>query len=36
VREGGIPKAAPTVQRIRREYHDFCSALMQERSESAA
>jgi two-component system sensor histidine kinase/response regulator len=36
VREGGIPKAAPTVQRIRREYQDFCSALMQERSESAA
>jgi signal transduction histidine kinase/DNA-binding response OmpR family regulator/HPt (histidine-containing phosphotransfer) domain-containing protein len=36
VREGGIPKAAPTVQRIRREYQDFCSALMQERSTSAA
>ena len=36
VREGGIAKAAPTVQRIRREYQDFCSALMQERSESAA
>jgi two-component system, sensor histidine kinase and response regulator len=35
-REGGIAKAAPTVQRIRREYQDFCSALMQERSESAA
>jgi two-component system sensor histidine kinase/response regulator len=36
VREGGIAKAAPSVQRIRREYQDFCSALMQERSESAA
>jgi len=36
VREGGIPKAAQTVQRIRREYQDFCSALMQERSPSAA
>jgi signal transduction histidine kinase/DNA-binding response OmpR family regulator/HPt (histidine-containing phosphotransfer) domain-containing protein len=36
LREGGIPKAAPTLQRIRREYQDFCSALMQERSESAA
>jgi two-component system, sensor histidine kinase and response regulator len=35
-REGGIAKAAPTVQRIRREYQDFCSALMQERSENAA
>ena len=35
-REGGIAKAAPTVQRLRREYQDFCSALMQERSESAA
>ena len=36
LREGGIPKAAPVLQRIRREYQDFCSALMQERSESAA
>jgi two-component system sensor histidine kinase/response regulator len=36
VREGGVAKAAPTVQRIRKEYNDFCSALMQERSESAA
>jgi two-component system sensor histidine kinase/response regulator len=35
-REGGIAKAAPTVQKIRREYQDFCSALMQERSENAA
>ena len=36
VREGGLPKAARTLHRIRREYQDFCSALMQERSESAA
>ncbi len=36
VREGGIAKASPAVQRIRREYQDFCSALMQERSSSAA
>ena len=36
VREGGIAKAAPSLQRIRREYQDFCSALMQERSPSAA
>ena len=36
LREGGIAKAAPSVQRIRREYQDFCSALMQERSPSAA
>jgi two-component system, sensor histidine kinase and response regulator len=36
VREGGIAKAAPAVQRIRKEYQDFCSALMQERSPSAA
>jgi two-component system sensor histidine kinase/response regulator len=36
VREGGIAKAAPSVQKIRREYQDFCNALMQERSQSAA
>jgi CheY-like chemotaxis protein len=36
VREGGLPKAARTLHRIRGEYQDFCSALMQERSESAA
>ena len=36
VREGGIAKAAPAVQRIRKDYQDFCSALMQERSPSAA
>jgi signal transduction histidine kinase/DNA-binding response OmpR family regulator/HPt (histidine-containing phosphotransfer) domain-containing protein len=36
VREGGIAKAAPAVQRIRKDYQDFCGALMQERSPSAA
>jgi two-component system sensor histidine kinase/response regulator len=36
VREGGIAKAASSVTRIRREYQDFCSALMQERSPTAA
>jgi len=36
VREGGVAKAAPSVQKIRREYQDFCNALMQERSASAA
>src|SRR6202034_2622359 len=36
LREGGVARAAPSVQRIRREYQDFCNALMQERSASAA
>jgi two-component system sensor histidine kinase/response regulator len=36
VREGGINKAAPTVQRIRREYQEFCGALRRERSVNAA
>jgi len=36
VREGGITRVAPVVQRIRREYLDFCTALMRERSPSAA
>ncbi|MEO7207066.1 MAG: response regulator [Steroidobacteraceae bacterium] len=36
LREGGIAKAAPSVQKIRREYKDFCGALLQERSPSAA
>jgi HPt (histidine-containing phosphotransfer) domain-containing protein len=36
VREGGIAKASPLVQKIRREYQDFCGALLQERSPSAA
>jgi two-component system sensor histidine kinase/response regulator len=35
-REGGIAKAAPSVRKIRREYQDFCAALLQERSQSAA
>jgi two-component system, sensor histidine kinase and response regulator len=35
-REAGIAKAAASVQKIRREYQDFCSALLQERSQSAA
>ena len=32
VREGGIDQAAATVQKIRREYQEFCSALKRERS----
>jgi two-component system sensor histidine kinase/response regulator len=36
VREGSVAKAMPKIQKIRREYQDFCSALMQERSPSAA
>jgi two-component system, sensor histidine kinase and response regulator len=36
VREGGITQAAPIVARIRREYQDFCAALMRERSPNAA
>ena len=36
VREGGIAKAASSVQKIRREYQDFCDALTRERSPSAA
>ncbi len=36
VREGGIDQAAATVQRIRREYHEFCDALKRERSATAA
>jgi HPt (histidine-containing phosphotransfer) domain-containing protein len=36
VREGGITQAAPLVQRIRREYHEFCAALTRERSPNAA
>ncbi len=36
VREGGISQAAPIVPRIRREYQEFCAALMRERSPSAA
>jgi CheY-like chemotaxis protein len=36
VREGGISQAAPIVPRIRREFQEFCAALMRERSPSAA
>jgi two-component system, sensor histidine kinase and response regulator len=36
VRDGGISKAAPVVQRIRRDYQEFCTALMRERSPNAA
>jgi HPt (histidine-containing phosphotransfer) domain-containing protein len=36
VRGGGITQAAPCVQRIRREYQDFCAALRRERSSDAA
>ena len=36
VREGGIDQAAATVQKIRREYQEFCGALKRERSATAA
>jgi len=36
VREGGIVQAAPLVVKIRREYQEFCDALLQERAPSAA
>jgi two-component system, sensor histidine kinase and response regulator len=36
VREGGIAQAAPLVARIRKEYQEFCTALLRERSPSAA
>jgi two-component system sensor histidine kinase/response regulator len=36
VREGGITQAAPVVLRIRKEYQDFCAALIRERSSNAA
>jgi signal transduction histidine kinase/CheY-like chemotaxis protein/HPt (histidine-containing phosphotransfer) domain-containing protein len=36
VREGGITQAAPIVLRIRREYQEFCAALLRERSPNAA
>src|SRR5271155_3091376 len=32
LREGGITQATPVVQRIRREYQEFCAALSRERS----
>jgi two-component system sensor histidine kinase/response regulator len=36
VRGGGITQAAPIVSKIRREYQEFCGALMRERSPNAA
>jgi two-component system, sensor histidine kinase and response regulator len=36
VREGGVAKVAPVVQRLRRDYLEFCTALTRERSPSAA
>jgi two-component system, sensor histidine kinase and response regulator len=36
VREGGTGRVAPIVQRIRRDYVEFCTALTRERSPSAA
>ena len=36
VRAGGIAKVAPFVLRIRRDYLEFCTALMRERSPNAA
>jgi CheY-like chemotaxis protein len=36
VREGGITQSAPMVQRIRREYQEFCAALSRERSPGTA
>jgi two-component system sensor histidine kinase/response regulator len=36
VREGGITQAASLVSKIRKEYQEFCAALMRERSPNAA
>jgi signal transduction histidine kinase/DNA-binding response OmpR family regulator/HPt (histidine-containing phosphotransfer) domain-containing protein len=36
VREGGVAAAVPLVPRIRREYQDFCAALLRERAPNAA
>ncbi|MGO9933653.1 MAG: response regulator [Steroidobacteraceae bacterium] len=36
LREGGVARAAPAVNRIGREYQEFCGALMRERSTTAA
>jgi CheY-like chemotaxis protein len=36
LREGGTTRAAPLVQRIRREHQEFCAALMREKSADAA
>jgi TMAO reductase system sensor TorS len=35
-REGGVAQAAQIVPRIRKEYREFCAALMRERSPNAA
>jgi two-component system, sensor histidine kinase and response regulator len=35
-REGGIAQAAPLVAKIRKEHQEFCTALLRERSPSAA
>ena len=35
-REGGVAQAAQIVPRIRKEYQEFCAALMRERSSNAA
>ena len=34
--EGGISRAGPHVQRIRKDYQEFCVALQRERSPNAA
>jgi signal transduction histidine kinase/CheY-like chemotaxis protein/HPt (histidine-containing phosphotransfer) domain-containing protein len=36
VRDGGVAAAIPLVPRIRREYQDFCAALLSERTPNAA
>ena len=36
VREGGMTQVAPLVTRVRREYREFCAALVRERSPNAA
>ncbi len=36
LREGALARAAPLVQRIRREHEEFCAALMREKSADAA
>ncbi len=36
VREKGVNRAAPVIRHIRKEYQEFCNALLQQRSPSAA
>jgi two-component system, sensor histidine kinase and response regulator len=36
VREKGVNRAAPVIRHIRNEYQEFCNALLQQRSPSAA